>query len=57
MHQSFSELLNLTLSREEFLEKIFDRYVGARSFPFKDFYTMATASRLVISAIVGNFCF
>ena len=53
--KSVSEFLNLIVSREEFFEKIFERYVGAR--PFMDLKTMLAVSRLIISAIVGHFSF
>ena len=45
--------INLTVRREEFFEKIFERYVGAR--PFKDLQTIVAVSRFVISAIFGHF--
>ena len=32
MHKSVSEFLNFTVPRDEFFEKIFERYVGARLF-------------------------
>jgi len=38
----------------EFLEKILERYIGAKS--FRDLQTIAALSRLIILVIVGQFC-